>query len=80
LKGLSISVISLEIVKRKIINFFILSVGDLEQSLNRIGAAPKPLAYVYKIDSGFIAKTGKLIPIKDPVDKNFFSTNFIIFP
>lgn len=48
-------------------------------SKNR-GAAAILLAYVYNIDYGFMAKTGKLIPINDPVVKNFLSTNFIIFP
>ena len=38
------------------------------------------LQYVYRIDSGFIAKTGKLIPMKDPVVINLATTNFIIFP
>jgi hypothetical protein len=49
-------------------------------SSKKRGAAAILFAYVYNIDYGFIAKTGKLIPIKDPLVINFFSTNLIILP
>ena len=43
-------------------------------------AAAILLAYVSKTDYGFIAITGKLIPINDRVVINFFNTNLIILP
>lgn len=64
----------------KAVNFFILSVGSALMSSKKRGAAAILFAYVYNIDYGFIAKTGKLIPIKDPLVINFFSTNLIILP
>jgi hypothetical protein len=41
---LSKSVVSLETVKIKLINLFILSEGYFGQSLNRVGAAPRLFA------------------------------------
>jgi len=61
----------------KQINFFILYKGFFT-FLNSFGAQPIDLAYVSSILSGFIAKVGKLIPINDPVVKNFLITNPII--
>jgi hypothetical protein len=68
----------IEMLKIKQTNLFILSIGSHIFS-NKSGAIPSDFAYVYKIVSGFIAKTGKLMPMKDPVVTNFFRTNLIIF-
>lgn len=80
LKGLSISAINLEKVKVKATNFLILYVGSASIESKNSGAAAILFAYVYKIDSGFIAKTGKLMPIKEPVVINFLRTNLSNFP
>ena len=42
---------------------------------NKLGAAPKAFAYDSKIDSGFMANVGKLIPINEPDERNFLTTN-----
>ena len=36
------------------------------------------LQYVSSMDSGFMAKTGKLMPIKEPILRTLLSTKLII--
>lgn len=77
LKGLSISQKDNEKAIIKQTNFFIRQTGSFT-FYSKIDAIPTALAYDYRIDYGFIANTGKLMPINDPVVTNFFSTNLMI--
>ena len=68
MKGFSISLKRREIVNIIVLKAFILYRGELSTFSITTGTAPKLLQYVYRMDSGFMPKVGKLMPINDPVD------------